>query len=400
MIRALTLIAFAAAVPSPAGTIAVRCDRGGSLNRTLGRLAKTTTPVTVTVHGTCTELVRIQGFQRLTVKGAAGAALVQPSGGPPLASGVLGLLTVESSRSVTLDGFEIRANIGNPAISVGHGSTDVRLRNLTIEGGAYGIFIWEASQVSLARVAARDPAYATLGVYDRSDVHVEDSLFESSTGEPWHVGVDVGAGHLTVHGTTIRNMQIGINTGSSATIDLVDSDTYSPYGGPAEVSIENPAGTNFHGVLLTGASSMNVFSKLRITGAGQAWGGDTGGILVQDGSTLSAFGNLEITGSQGQGLFVANNSHATLGSRGSIFASRILGSGRNGLVVVNQSTVSVAVDGTPTEITGSSSAPGSAAKDLFCDSTSLVTGGANLSHDPSKAQCDRLLPGASETIPY
>src|SRR5262245_28872633 len=41
MVRVLTLVAVAAALPSTAAAVVVRCDRGASLSRTLARLSKT-----------------------------------------------------------------------------------------------------------------------------------------------------------------------------------------------------------------------------------------------------------------------------------------------------------------------------------------------------------------------
>jgi len=121
-------------------------------------------------------------------------------------------LLIEASRSVTVDGLKVYSPVtGVSGIGVGQGSTDIRLRNLTVEGGVIGIIIFARSQVSLARVLGRDPGHTPLGVYGMSDVHVEDCLFEHSTGEPWHAGIEVASANLTIHGTTIRNMQIGMN---------------------------------------------------------------------------------------------------------------------------------------------------------------------------------------------
>ena len=113
-----------------------------------------------------------------------------------------------------------------PAVGIGHGSSDIRLRYLNVQGGTFGIAVFEHSQVSVAYVTAQNPGYATLGVYDSSDVHVERSLFDSSTGASWQVGMDVGASHVTVYGTTITNMQVGINGHAGAIVDVLAFDTY------------------------------------------------------------------------------------------------------------------------------------------------------------------------------
>ncbi len=385
MIRALTLIALTFVVNSLwAAQVAVDCNAGQSLNKALSKLDRNT-PNTVTVNGTCTEYVRITGFDRLTLKALPGAALHQPTVGPGTLP--LSLLLIESSQSVTVDGFSVQADVTTvPAIGIGHGSSDIRLRNLTIQGGTEGIIIFEASQVSIAHVTARDPGYSPLGVYDLSDVHVERSLFEDSTGVAWHAGMDVGSSHVTMYGTIIRNMQVGMNVYGGGIIDLVDFNTYFPLGGPTDVVIENPARTNFYGVSLAGGASVNVSSaKLRITNPGQTWGGNTGGVLVSNSSSFNAGANLVVSGSQGHGVFVTNNSHADLD--GSI----ITGSQHGGLVVVNQSSTAVGSSHPPTVISGN-------ATDLFCDARSLTTGGANIGNATS-VQCDNLLAGDTVTIP-
>jgi hypothetical protein len=404
MRRTLTVIALfvAAASAAPAAAVTVNCDRGQSLNKTLAKLAtlNSVVPIQVTVTGTCTEYVQVRGFEGLTLKGVPGMTLVQPS--TPLSAGMVGVLTIEASRGVTVDGFTVRGlTSSEPGIFVRSGSADVRLRNTTVEGGLAGVLVTEGSQVSLARVTARDPlGWTTLGVFDLSSVFVEDSLFEHTTGEMWHHGIHVGKAMVTIHGTTIRNMQAGMVADMNGIIDVSDFNLYSPAGGPTDVVIESPAGTNFNGLIAGSGASVNVAGvKLRITNAGQWWGGDSGGVLVRDGGSLnvspsSAGVYLEVAGSQGQGVFVTGNSHASLAG------SSITGSGHNGLVVVNNSSAAVAAgpDGSPSEISGSATHPGSGAKDVFCDSRSLITGGANIAN--ATAQCDNLLPGPDEGVPW
>jgi hypothetical protein len=304
-----------------------------------------------------------------------GATLVQPSSGARLSGSVL---LIESSQSITVAGLSIQADITTvSAIGIGHGSTDIRLRSLKVQGGTEGIIIFENSQVSIANVTGRDPGFSPLGIYDSSDVHVEHSVFEDTTGAPWHAGIDVGASHLTIYGTTIRNMQVGISGHSSSVIDVQIFDTYFPFGGNNDVTIDNAAGTNFNGVSIDGGS-LNLNSKLVITNPGQSWGGTTAGVLVSDGATLNASnGNLVITGSHGQGIVVLNNSHANL------TGATVTGSGHGGLVLSNLSSIDVSAGTTFTLIGGNS-------VDLFCDSGSMITGSLNLAGVPTR-QCTNVL---------
>ncbi len=181
----LALAASLAVADTSASSITVDCNSGQSLNGTLSKLNKQT-PTTVSVNGTCTEYVQVIGFENLTLKGLSGATLLQPATG----AGSLfnSLLLIEGSRSVTVDGFSIQADTATvPAVGIGHGSSDIRFRNLNVQGGTEGIIVFENSQVSIAYVTALDPGYATLGIYDSFDVHLERSTFKNSTGALWHV---------------------------------------------------------------------------------------------------------------------------------------------------------------------------------------------------------------------
>jgi len=374
--------AQSAVQPAP---VSVDCNNGQSLNVALSKLDKKTSN-TVLVNGTCTEYVQVFGFENLMLKGLTGATLAQPSTG----AGNLfnSLLLIESSRSVTVQGFTIQADTATvPAIGIGHGSSDIRLRSLTVVGGTEGILVFENSQVSIAYVTGQDPGYTPLGIYDSSDVHVERSLFQNTSGALWHAGIDMAASHLTIYGTTISNMQVGMNAANGSIIDVQTFDTYYPFGGPTDVTIESPAATNYDGVNVDAGSSLNILgAKLVINKPAQTWGGTTAGLLISDGSNLNAAnGNLSITGSHGQGIMVLNNSHATVGS------VTVSGSSHGGLLAANLSSIDVTVASGLSTVGGNS-------VDLFCDSASWITGSANISGVPV-AQCSNLLTGETAPLP-
>jgi hypothetical protein len=381
LILLAVLASVAVAEASPLSTT-VDCNKGQSLNGALSKLNRQT-PTTVYVSGTCTEYVRVIGFDSLTLRGMAGATLLQPTTG----AGNLfnALLYVESSRSVYVDGLSIQADtVTVPAVGIGHGSSDIRLRRLNIQGGTFGIAVFEHSQVSIAYVTAQDPGFSSLGAFDSSDVHVERSAFKSSTGSSYQVGLFVGTSHVTIYGTTITNMQVGIEGYAGSIIDVQTFDTYYALGGPSDVVIDSTAGTNYNGVTISGGGSLNVAqAKLVINKPGQTWGGTSGGVLISDGASMTASnGYLVIAHSNGQGVMALNNSHANV-------IGATITSSHGGLLAANLSSIDVSVGTTPTLVTGKS-------VDLFCDSNSTITGSANVSGVPT-AQCTNLLAG--ETVP-
>lgn len=382
---AITILAsFAVAQLSASTAVTVDCNKGQSLNQTLAKLNRQTA-YTVSVNGTCTEFVQVAGFHNLLLKALPGATLVQPgTGGGSIFNAQL---FIESSQSVQVEGFNIQANAGALAnIGITHGSTDVRLRSLKVQGGNGGIVVTENSQVSIAFVHVQDTGYASLQIYDSSDVHVEHCLFENTTTgqNQWHLGIAMGASHVTMYATTIRNMQQGIGGGANSIIDLVTYNTYYVITGNTDVVIDNSGGYNFSGISLTGGS-LNVYSaKLVINRSGQSSGGTNAAVELADGATMFASsGYLSISGSLGQGIVAMNNAHATL------FGATISHGGHAGLLALNNSSIDVSNGGLLSTIGGN-------AVDLFCDDDSKIVGTANIAGSPT-AQCTNLL--SSETVP-
>lgn len=384
---ALLTLLFSATLAFADQTRTVNCDLGQSLTQTLATLNKLM-PATVTLKGTCTEYVLVQGFNNLTLA-AQGATLQQPNTPPP--SSPPFLLSIKDSRNVTVTGLAVRSLPSVfTSIGIGGGSSQVRLQSVTTDGSG-GILAYELSQAWLVKATVNiTSGYAGIWVLDKSDVHIVDGLIERPANSNYNAGLFVGSGHATMQGMTIRDMQQGIAVNSSGSVDV---DNFDPTAAGIDISIDNPSGTNFNGAVVSGGSSLNVSSAaLRINNAGQSYGGDTGGVFVTNGSTLtagaSAGPNLVITNSQGQGVIVSNDSHAQL------LGSGITGGAHGGLVVMNLSTASVDFnfEGNPsTTITANGT-------DVFCDSKSRITGGANIANAVT-VSCSSLLPGSYENLP-
>src|SRR5579864_2284831 len=103
VISILFLISAAFAQNGP--TITVNCGNGQSLNHALSQLDKQK-PATVVVEGTCTEFVKIDGFEALTLKGQSGAAIQQPASNPQSYSYVL---SITGSLGITVFGLNVKS---------------------------------------------------------------------------------------------------------------------------------------------------------------------------------------------------------------------------------------------------------------------------------------------------
>ena len=374
------LLVVASAFAETGPIIPVNCARGQSLNGTLSKLNKDL-PVTVLVQGTCAEFVTIDGFENLTIKGVPGAAIQQPATPPPPSPNFV--LSITGSRGVTISGIALHSLASVSAgIGIGKGSNQILLQNINLDG-SWGVIVYEESQAWLVNLNVNvTSGFAAISVFDKSDVHIADGLLQRPSNGAFNAGVFVGSGHVTMQGTTIRDMQQSINIGSSGSVDLVNFDSAAA---SVDVIIDNPSGTNFNGAIVDGGSTLNLSSaNLRINNAGQPWGGNTGAVFVTDGSVLNAGSRLIVSNSQGQGVIVTNNSHATLAG------SSITGGMHGGLVVANLSTIDNA--------SGAFTLVSSNATDLFCDSNSFITGTANLS-GASNVSCGNLQPGNTVPLP-
>jgi hypothetical protein len=92
---ALAALFFSATSAFAQQTRTVNCSEGHSLNLTLATINKVV-PATVTIQGTCTEYVLIEGFNNLTLTGAPGATIQQPSTNP--SPNPIYVLSIKASR--------------------------------------------------------------------------------------------------------------------------------------------------------------------------------------------------------------------------------------------------------------------------------------------------------------
>ena len=373
---AISILVLASSVAALGQSITVNCGNGQSLNSTLAKLNKQI-PNTVVVQGTCTEYVVIDGFEGLTLQGQPGAVIQQPATNPRNLAYVLG---ISGSRGINVFGLTVNSlpTIFS-GIGISKGSSQVLLKNVNVTG-SWGVVVSEESQVWLTALHVTiSSGYAAVSVFDKSDVHMAGGSLQRPSDNNFYVGLLVGSGHVTMQGMTIRDMQNSINIFSSGSVDTVDVDTTQP----SDILIDNPSGTNTDGVIVSDSSSLNQGSaRLLIKNAGQSAGGTTGAIFVTSNSSLSAGTGLIVSNSRGQGVVVTDNSHATLAG------SSITGGLHGGLVAANLSSIDVQGWAGLTTVGGN-------APDLFCDSSSYITGTVNLSGAPTSICVNQLQQGYS-----
>jgi hypothetical protein len=88
---------------------------------------------------------------------------------------------------------------------------------MTVEGGWIGVGVTANAHASLAGVTVRDPGWAAVGIFDDSVAHIEDWLLDNTdpSDGAWRQGLAAMKGTIAVHGTRIRNMQVGIEASST-----------------------------------------------------------------------------------------------------------------------------------------------------------------------------------------
>ncbi len=276
-------------------------------------------------------------------------------------------------------------------IGIGHGSSDVRLRNLNVLGGGESIAVFENRRLRLRtsrrRTRLATPAFTIrlMCTWSTARSRIDRRILarRSRDGRIAHhdvchfdhqyAGWNLCVWRLNRRRTFLQHVL--------------------PTSGVTDVTIDSPAATNFNGVEVITGGSLNVTgAKLVINHAGQTWGGTTGGVLISDGAAMNAAnGLLVINRSYGQGLMMLNNSYAT------VSGATITTGGHGGVVLANSSRIDVSAGNVLTLVGGN-------AVDIFCDAGSNVTGSVNLSgcaYDAVQQHCVRRDGGvavAGETL--
>ncbi len=330
-----------------AANIHIKC---GS-NRTLGAALASinpTGPNTVSLSGTCNEVVDLQNFDHLTIIGDSTAVIASTSNAAYT-------LSIRGSQDVIIRNITVRGNYGALYFE---DCKDCALYNSTIEG------VFALGSMSKA-VAFKDVfhanSWAGIGVFDNSVLFLYDSSLDTTTGSWAGVAMNKGA-VVTVGGTHIQNFGVGFSVDHS-TLDITSGYTWELPGSNSDqtVLIENTLGAGIS-VFNGGSASLSGITRLQNNGA--SWW--SAAVQVDGNSTISIGDGVEISNSAMSGIQLSWGGHATIG------AAKIVNYGKNccgnGITLMDNSTASV------WSISGNLQISGGPGPDVFCDDSGRIGG--------------------------
>ena len=219
-----------------AAPIKVNCDKDGSINKTLARLAQSgnTRGVTISVTGTCKENISIGGFDHLVLQGAPTATLQDASNGNSPTVGI------SFSIDVTLQNFTI--NGGSQGVDCGGSSVCILTLNTIQQSVGTGVRV-SRSTAYLASNNILNHAAQGIFVVNEGNISMTSNLISNNGA----AGISVNYGsYVQAAGDTIQGNSIGIralnrsivragdlvvsNNGSNG-VQLESGSTWAPGGG-------------------------------------------------------------------------------------------------------------------------------------------------------------------------
>ena len=381
---AASLLLFLFVAPRLYGT-KVDCSKGDSINAALAKLSKRG-PNVLTVTGTCAEDIVIDGFDDLTLVATPGAAL------NPASPASKTILLVNSSRRVVVDGFAV--NIPAPApnapatwVAEFNGSVGNVMKNLAVTGGG-GIRLQRSSYVSILDSTLHDVGIGVIvGNACNADIRgvtIDNTLTPAPRGQ---IGIAVFGGSTAfAEGVTISGFNQGVSTsGAFAVLGPGFFATTRP------VVIQN----NRTGIAVGNAGLANLSGPVTITANGTPNTDLSGGVVVNNGSLqlnapLPQAGTTQIDNNVTQGVLVMHNGTAQINGPVSISDN-----GYNGIVAVTGGIVGFGGFGNPPAFP---TVTQNFARDIFCDSRSLVTNSNNVV-GATQRECANQTPGTVPPIP-
>jgi hypothetical protein len=353
-------------------TLNVDCDRGQTIGGALARirLFNRWQANTINVGGRCAESIEIRNFERLTLAGTGAAVIVEPTNARPE-------LSIINSQDVIVRDLTIGSAAGT-SLQMAN-CQECEVRGSTIEG--LTLVYGSGSATFFDDVLHADGNFAAFASYDHLRVFMIDCTVEPGSGSAWSGVFSDSIIHLS--GTKVRGFGVGITVRDGAKLTLADRRSVVPGSGPDPTVLVE--GNSWAGIEVGSASTALLHAaRIRNNGVGVVASGNS---RIQTGAEAGFGPGAEIADNAGVGVMVIDGAHADVGG-----GTRILRSGSNGLVVVNNSTASASPAATlATEISGS------AAQDVFCDATSVVSNGARIA--ATKVTCPNLNSGPHVALP-
>jgi hypothetical protein len=238
-----------------AAPIKVSCDKEGSINKTLARLAQSgnTRGVTILVSGTCKENITITGFDHLVLQGAPTATIQDAS-----------------------NGNDLVVNI--------YGSYDVTLQNFTINEGAGGVQCAGDSFCTLNLNAVQQSAGDGVTIRRSTAILTNNSILNHS-----------GRGLAVV------------NSGKVGTV----SNTISGNGGPGVTVLSGGELNAISDIVQNNAFGIRALNNSVVRASGVTISGNrSDGVRLESSSTARFEGDNGITGNSGNGVSINDLSFA------------------------------------------------------------------------------------------
>jgi hypothetical protein len=359
----------------------VDCDKGDSITAAATDL-NTDKAYVLHVSGVCNENVVVEDFEgiTLTIIGDPSATiqgLTMVPAGPPVVS-------VSNSRRVTLANLTIITSggitsIDNPAGVAMNLCRGCELSNSVITTSRVGINLAN-SQASITGITINSSPTGTnaVAVLDDSNVIVSNLTANgggSGTGLFIDRGSQVRMNVVAPGSSSIHNYSVGMQVRNASSLAA---------GAPC-----SPANClEVHNNSVTGiqiASAQATLNGVNVTNNNQ-------GIVVQNSGTLTYAGPGSIAGSSpgpgGVGILVTHNSHAAIFGSNSGSGTNITGNSGRGVAVASNSSVQfLSTSGGVTNVTGNNGA-----FNIACDTSSLITGTANLAGTTISCADQQVLP--------
>jgi hypothetical protein len=253
---------------------------------------------TITVSGTCTELVVIGDFNNLTIIGTAGASVVEPLGGNPQGD----VVDITDSQNVLIQSLRVQAVAHTPETAipvVAIANSSVTFRDSTIQGSTQtdGLNVFPTSNVSIVGGSVIENNPDGAGVF--------------ATGSGASVNIFRG-GPLDAPCPLIRNNGDGLDAFDNASIavrqcatirDNIITAGVAAFNGGTVIVI-NPQATPGSIQILNNAIGVLAAqgSRLRVSGPVLIEGNTLDGVRVRSSSVGTINGGPTITGNGGGGF--------------------------------------------------------------------------------------------------